>query len=140
MGRLAINMIDFSEVEQSVAQLNRQFLKGELDKSTFRGRLVEIIDLAEDGYYWMIGYQSGLWYRHDGTQWLVDNPDRLLPLLPQQDGLPDFRFADKSRPSSASLNSNHQPTANQANEVDWLWLIVGIVLLGVIIVLVYSSL
>lgn len=38
-------------------------------------RLLKLIYKAEDGYYWMYGYQAQAWYRHDGFRWIEDTPD-----------------------------------------------------------------
>ncbi|MCB0193873.1 MAG: hypothetical protein KDJ65_18125 [Anaerolineae bacterium] len=137
MGRLIATMIDFSEVEHNVEQLNHQFSLGEFDKNTFRSRLLEEIDFAEDGYYWMVGYKSGLWYRHDGTQWQVDNPDRLLSLLSQHHVISNFNEGDKV--PSSFFSSNHHPPTNQESSIDWLWLLLGIILLSFTAGVIYTS-
>ncbi|MCB0208219.1 MAG: hypothetical protein KDJ52_02750 [Anaerolineae bacterium] len=137
MGRLIATMIDFAEVEHAVEQLNRQFSHGALDKDTFRTHLVDTIDFADDGYYWMVGYKSGLWYRHDGTQWLVDNPDRLLTLVSQQNVI--TRFNDTDKVPASFFASNHHSTTNQESSIDWLWLLLGIILLSFTAGVVYTS-
>lgn len=71
-------MIDFVEVQKSVKELKRQLAAGQIDEQTFEDRLLELIDVAEDGYYWMFGHESGQWFRHDGQQWLSDDPENIL--------------------------------------------------------------
>jgi hypothetical protein len=69
-------MINFIEVEQSVRKLKIQFLAEELDEKTFEDHLLDLIDVADDGYYWMFGHETERWFRYDykGGQWIPDTP------------------------------------------------------------------
>ncbi|MCB0171467.1 MAG: hypothetical protein KDJ97_13020 [Anaerolineae bacterium] len=137
MGRLVTPMIDFAEVEQAVERLNQQLSAGTIDRQVFRTHLIEMIDFAEDGYFWMVGYQTGLWYRHDGTQWLIDNPDRLKSTLPSQHSSA-MSFDGRSPHSSLSF-LNHRPPQADQDSVNWLWFFAGVILLGFIAGIVYTS-
>ena len=130
-------MIDFSKVERSVEQLKQQSYIGKIDHQDLRHHLIDLIDFAEDGYYWMVGYQTGLWYRHDGTQWLVDNPDRLFKAPPRNNHNPPL-FEGLSPPPVYS-SQNHSSLAIEQNSVDWIWLFVGIVVLILVIAISYIS-
>jgi hypothetical protein len=70
--------MNFLYVEQSVRELKRQVNAGEIDQKTFKARLLELVDVGDDGYYWMFGHNSEVWYRHDGQQWIPDSPGELL--------------------------------------------------------------
>ena len=74
-------MINFLQVEKSVEVLKNELAAGKLDEQTFESRLLELIDVAEDGYYWMLGHESGRWYRHDGQKWLPDHPGEMYVSL-----------------------------------------------------------
>ena len=119
-------MINFEEVQKSVKELKGQLLAGQIDEKTFEDRLLELIDVAEDSYYWMFGHESEQWFRHDGQQWLPDNPENI------------------------SKNSPANNPVTQANElyhhsdlddipVNTTWLIVSVALIGVIGGIVYIS-
>lgn len=137
MGRLVTPMIDFAKVERSVERLNQRHSVGTIDRRALRTHLIEMIDCAEDGYYWMVGYQTGLWYRHDGTQWLVDNPDRLKPTfpLPHSPSMP----RDGKLPQPSLASSNHRPPPAEPDSVNWLWFFVGVILLSITAGVVYGS-
>ncbi|MCB0166159.1 MAG: hypothetical protein KDI79_18145 [Anaerolineae bacterium] len=130
-------MIDFAEVERNVERLNQQLSAGMINQQIFRMHLIEMIDFAEDGYFWMIGYKTGLWYRHDGTQWRVDNPDRLMPTFPLQHSR---SMASDGRGAQSSLSFlNHRPAPIKHVSVSWLWFFVGLILLSFIAGIVYGS-
>ena len=67
-------MIDFVQVEEKVKSLTGQADIGEIDPDTLETRLMDLVDVSDDGYYWMYGHQTGQWYRHDGAAWIVDTP------------------------------------------------------------------
>jgi len=76
-------MINFMEVERSVRRLKRQYRRGDIDEKTLEESLLELVDKAEDGYYWMFGHETGRWYRHDGKQWVPRNPGEMFVPLEQ---------------------------------------------------------
>ncbi len=67
-------MINFAEVEKSVSQLTQQFAAGELNEKALEEKLLQLIDVAADGNYWMLGHRTGRWFRYDGQKWMPDNP------------------------------------------------------------------
>ena len=71
-------MINFGNVENSVRSLKKRVAANQIDDKVFEDRLLELIDIAEDGYYWMYGHESERWFRHDGQKWVPDDPDRIL--------------------------------------------------------------
>jgi hypothetical protein len=122
-------MIDFSKVEQSVRKLKRQVTAGEIDQKTFEARLVEMIDFAADGYYWMFGHDSERWYRHDGQQWVPREPGKLRLLTPSQNG-------DQIDPLLPTVGEN---IISEWRSVNWGWFIVSLITLSLIAWIVYSS-
>ena len=48
-------MIKFGEVQNSVKALKEQVAADQLDDKVFEDRLLELVDVAEDGYYWILG-------------------------------------------------------------------------------------
>ena len=79
-------MIDFIGVQNSVRELKRQLAAAEIDEKTFEDRLLEMIDYAEDGYYWMYGHESENWFRYDGERWVPADPSQIKPVHAQRDG------------------------------------------------------
>ena len=116
-------MIDFSEVEHSVKILKKQVDTGNIDEETFKAQLMGMVDVAEDGYYWMYGPRSKQWYRHKGTQWVPDSPGELMVAMPSNENF---------------SNNTTEPDADW-NAVDLNWFFIGVVLLGVIFALIYTA-
>lgn len=119
-------MINFVEVERTVYALKERLATGEIDRSTFEARLLDLIDVAEDGYYWMLGHKTQTWYRHDGKQWVVDNPGELMARLLHKN----------------SFHSNTNPVNESPpewNSIEWGWFLASLLFLGVITYLVYLS-
>jgi len=104
-------MIDFAKVQASVETLKQQLAARQIDDKTFEDRLLDLIDLAEDGHYWMFGHESNRWFRHDGRQWQPADPPQLL----------------------AAQTSRQAEPAEPAEPVDWGWLAASLLLLSLII-------
>lgn len=113
-------MIDFGNVEDSVRNLKKQVASHQIDEKVFEDRLLELIDIAEDGYYWMYGHESERWFRYDGQNWLPDDPGRILALRTQ---------------SNADLG----PDVVREIPVNWTWITISLAALAVTGVIVYVS-
>jgi tetratricopeptide (TPR) repeat protein len=66
--------MDFFQVERTFAELKAQYEAGDLSEEEFKAQLQELMVQDEQDRWWIIGYQSGLWYYHDGQQWVQDDP------------------------------------------------------------------
>ncbi len=106
-------MINFAEVEQTVRALKKEVAAGQMEEEAFEAHLLELIDVAQDSYYWTFGYESEQWFRHTGQKWVPDDPTHLIPAppAPKTDNIP----------------------------IQWDWLIAAIVLLTAIGWVVYLS-
>jgi hypothetical protein len=62
--------MDFQQAENRFKRLKAQFEAGTLSETEFRVQLEGLMIRDEQGSWWMIGYETGLWYRHDGTNWV----------------------------------------------------------------------
>jgi hypothetical protein len=54
--------------------LRRQVADGLLTEDECKARMRELMVEDSDGNWWMVGYETGEWYRHDGTDWIQANP------------------------------------------------------------------
>ncbi len=125
-------MINFTEVEKSVRELKTEFRQGHLDEETFEDHLLEMIDVAGDGHYWMFGHESERWFRYDGERWVPANPDEFL----------DSPSADSQR-LTADGSSGHDMTTNDV-EPNWLsvnlgWFLTSLVIIVAIGGIIYYS-
>lgn len=124
-------MIDFAEVEKSVRALKAQFEAGRMDEETLESRLLELIDVADDGYHWMFGHQTERWYRYDNDQWVLATPDGLAS-------------SPSSSPSPSNEENGADPTSSEPVVVDWDtldlgWFMAGLVFIGAIGFVIYST-
>lgn len=115
-------MINFGNVEDSVRNLKKQVANNQIDEKVFEDRLLELIDIAEDGYYWMYGHESERWFRHDGQNWVPDDPDRILALR-----------------ARADANANGGEDIVQKIPVNWTWITISLAFIAVIGGIVYVS-
>ena len=58
--------MDFSRVAAEFSKLKIQFDAGALSEADFKARLQDLMLQDEQGRWWMIGYETGQWYAHDG--------------------------------------------------------------------------
>ena len=102
--------MDFLSVETEYRQLKAQFDAGQLTEAGFKARLQDLMLEDEQDRWWMIGYETGQWYVHDGEKWVAAEPPR-LPAPPSAEvrspGLPDSGQKAKEVPVEA-------PTASAA--------------------------
>jgi hypothetical protein len=74
--------VDFAQVEERVAKLRQSLAAGHMTEDQFKFQLREMMVEDEDGNWWMVGYETGQWYRHDGTDWVRANPPKSLITRP----------------------------------------------------------
>jgi hypothetical protein len=76
--------MDFQQAAEQFKQLKQRFDSGQLAEADFKARLRELMVQDEGGCWWMIGQESGAWYRHDGTEWVRSDPPvaRPSPAMP----------------------------------------------------------
>lgn len=66
--------MDFRDAESRFRRLKAQLDAGEMDADEFEVQLRRLQVIDEQGRYWMIGAQSGLWYFYDGAKWVASEP------------------------------------------------------------------
>jgi hypothetical protein len=72
--------MNFAEIERMVAKLRQELAAGRLAEEQFKARLRELMVEDTEGNWWMVGYETGEWYRHDGTDWVrADPPGHVAP-------------------------------------------------------------
>jgi hypothetical protein len=71
--------MDFARVEAEFKRLKAQFERGALTEAEFKAQLEELMIEDEQGRWWILGYETGQWYVHDGEQWVQQEPPRAAP-------------------------------------------------------------
>ncbi|MDY6876998.1 MAG: hypothetical protein SWK90_12455 [Chloroflexota bacterium] len=68
----------FTQVEVEVNKLRQEVAAGRLGEEQFKARLHELMVQDAQGTWWMVGAETGGWYRHDGANWVQANrPGRI---------------------------------------------------------------
>ena len=71
--------MDFRRANEEFKRLKAQFEAGQLAEAEFKAELRKLMVQDEQGAWWMIGYETERWYRHDGTSWVQADPPIQLP-------------------------------------------------------------
>ena len=66
--------MDFKQTEKKFEKLKAEFAAGILSEARFKTQLEELMLQDEQGSWWMIGYETEQWYRHDGKDWVRTDP------------------------------------------------------------------
>jgi len=66
--------MDFKQVENRFKKLKVQFATGGLTEADFKTQLEQLMIQDEQGNWWMLGYETEQWYRHDGKDWIQSKP------------------------------------------------------------------
>jgi formylglycine-generating enzyme required for sulfatase activity len=77
--------MNFKDVEDKFKQLRSQFIAGQFSEQEFKAKLEEMMIQDDQGHWWMIGSETGLWYYNDGTKWVRSKPP--TPLRPDKPNL-----------------------------------------------------
>src|SRR5512143_3788681 len=67
-------MMDFEQAYAGFQQLKQQFDSGQLTEADFKTKLQDLMVQDDQGTWWMIGHETGQWYRYDGTDWIQEDP------------------------------------------------------------------
>lgn len=66
--------MDFESARKQFERLSRLFQSGEIDAEEFTKGVDKLSVTDQGGKEWMIGMQSGKWYRKTGSDWVEDDP------------------------------------------------------------------
>jgi hypothetical protein len=67
----------FKNVEAIFDRMKKKFRNGEISQRAFVDGLKQLRFKDEEGRFWMIGTQSGMWYFFDGKEWVQSSPPSL---------------------------------------------------------------
>jgi hypothetical protein len=67
--------MDFSQITAEFCRLKAQYEAGGLSETDFRARLQDLMVQDSQGRWWMIGYETGQWYVHNGQAWVRGEPN-----------------------------------------------------------------
>ncbi len=67
-------MKKFKDLELKFIELRKKAEIGEIDSATVNKELKKLMVLDSKGSYWIIGGNSGKWYKYNGKDWKEDDP------------------------------------------------------------------
>ena len=74
--------MDFAQVETKFKELKRKYDAGAFSEEDFKAQLEELMIEDAEGKWWIIGYETGKWYYHDGERWVQSKPPKPAPVAP----------------------------------------------------------
>jgi hypothetical protein len=75
--------MDFAQVETKYKELKGKCDAGIISEEEFKAQLKELMIQDWKDNWWIIGYETGRWYYHDGEKWVQGKPPRIARLLAQ---------------------------------------------------------
>ncbi len=66
--------MEFAQVETRFKELKQKYDAGALSEEDFKAQLEDLMIEDEEGKWWIIGYETGQWYYHDGEKWVQSEP------------------------------------------------------------------
>jgi hypothetical protein len=64
----------FAGVARQVEELRQRVSAGRLTEDACKAKMRELMVEDANGDWWMVGYETGEWYRHDGSDWVRADP------------------------------------------------------------------
>ena len=64
----------FAGVAHQASVLRQRTTEGLMTEAECKAQMRELMIPGTDGKWWMVGYQSGAWYAHDGSGWVQAQP------------------------------------------------------------------
>jgi len=103
--------MEFAQSETEYRRIRAQLDSGQLTETEFKARLQELMVEDERGRWWVIGYETGQWYVHDGENWLPAEPPRSVP---PQSAEPPMAVTDQTA-ATATLAAVAEPVGGAAS-------------------------
>jgi hypothetical protein len=105
--------MDFAGVEAEFGRLKAQFERGALNEAEFKAKLEELMIEDEQGRWWILGYETGQWYVHDGEKWVQQDPPRATPGPSARPGYPGATEVIPDAQPAPAAAAPSRPTLRQ---------------------------
>jgi hypothetical protein len=103
--------MDFRQADEEFKRLKARFHAGQLTEADFKTQLRGLMVQDQQGAWWMIGYETERWYRHDGTNWIQADPPASSP----QKAAPDVLTQPEEMESKTAAPAPAVPAMTKAS-------------------------
>ena len=121
----------FAAAQQTYLELKERYERGDLSKSEFETAMQESMVQDANGAYWLLGAESGRWYRYHDQQWVQANPPLIVAAPPPVSPPPPPPPVTAVPPPVVAA-----PPAEKNNWKRWLALLFAAILIGIVGVMV----
>lgn len=132
--------MDYAQAEQQYKALKQQFSAGAVDEASFKAKLHDLMVQDKEERWWMIGYDTGQWYVHDGQTWTRADPPGMVRVetaaAPAQKAAEPI-FRPSTTPAQPGIETRSQSlTPSTGKKMSWLfWLVwVGSIVVSFIVI------
>jgi len=79
--------MEFAQVETKFKELKERYDAGGITEEEFKAQLEGLMIQDEQDRWWIIGYETGQWYYHDGEKWVQSEPPEIAARREQVEAL-----------------------------------------------------
>jgi Tol biopolymer transport system component len=121
--------MDFRQAEQEYHRLKAQYDAGQLSEERMRAALSDLMVQDEQGRWWVLGYETGAWYVHDGEKWVTGEPPATATAAPTRSAAPTAPGQAVQQPPAQPLRAQSQP---------WPWIAAALAVVGIVAVVLLT--
>ncbi len=116
--------MDFRQAEQAYRKLKAQYDAGQLTEDRMRAALSELMVQDDQGRWWVLGYETGTWYVHDGEKWIPGQPPETAAIGPTR----------TAAPPAPGQTAQPLPARSQP----WPWIAAALAVVGIVAVVLLT--
>jgi len=121
--------MDYRQAEQEYHRLKAQYDAGQLSEERMRAALSDLMVQDDQGRWWVLGYETGTWYVHDGEKWVPGEPPATTTTAPARTPAPPAPGRTVQQPSAQLLPARSQP---------WPWIAAALAVVGIVAVVLLT--
>jgi len=116
--------MDFRQAEQEYHRLKAQYDAGQLSEERMRAALSDLMVQDDQGRWWVLGYETGTWYVHDGEKWIPGEPPATATTAPTR----------TAAPPAPGQTAQPLPARSQP----WPWIAAALAVVGIVAVVLLT--
>lgn len=121
--------MDFRQAEQEYRNLKARYDAGQISEERMRAALSDLMVQDEQGRWWVLGYETGAWYVHDGEKWVTGEPPATATAAPARAAAPPAPGQAVQQPPALPRPARSQP---------WPWIAAALAVVGIVAVVLLT--